>query len=119
MQVTSKYTQLIGVKILDHDNASSIIIPDPKQDLYLYVEKIVLSVYEAAVGGEGVLEILDTEGVPFWRINVDGVKDFELDFGSKGKKISTATDIGVQAMLSGANTQASVSIAIMAHLDVD
>ena len=119
MQVTSKYTQLNGCNILTHDNAADDIIPNPKQNLYLYIEKLIVSVYEASVGGEGILEISDTKGNVFWRLNVDGVKDFELDFGSWGKKVSNDINVGMQAMLSGANTQASVSIAVMAHLDID
>ena len=119
MQVTSKYTQLSGTAILTHDNAAGNIIPNPKQNLYLYIEKLVISVYEAAIGGDGVLEISDTSGNVFWRLNVDGVKDFELDFGTWGKKVSEDINVGMQAMLSGAGTQASVSIAIMAHLYIN
>ena len=119
MHITSKYVQLNGFNILDHDNAADAIIPAPNQDLYLYIEKLVVSVYEPAIGGSGILEISDTMGNVFWRLNVDGVKDFELDFGSEGQKVGEDVDVGMQALLSGANTQAGVSIAIIAHLDID
>ena len=119
MQVTSKYVQLSGVKILTHDNAAGNIIPNPKQNLKLYIERLIVSVYEAAIGGDGILEISDTKGNVIWRLNVDGVKDFDLPFGDLGTKVSEDINVGVQAMLSGASTQASVSIAVMAHLDID
>lgn len=119
MYTSTRYVQLANVAVITHDDASVDIIPNPEQGLYLYVEKAIISVYEAAIGGGGILELLDTDGDPFYRLNVDGVKDLLLDFGAEGVKVGSVINLGLQAMLSGADTQASVSLAITAHLDVD
>jgi len=98
---------------------SSTIISNPEQDMYTYVEMIDLSVYQAAEGGGGLMEITDTNGNVFRRYNVDGIKDIFVDYGKKGMKISDDKDVGVQVLLSGATTQASVSVAVRIHLDKD
>lgn len=89
---------------------------------YLVLDKLTFSVSEAAIGGGGICEIRtipeeseDTETI--WTINVDSVKDFVLDFGEAGKRITSEKGIGLQALLSGAATQATVSIYVEAHYE--
>jgi len=117
MEPLSRYHQLGGHAILDDNTMSNTIIANPRQNMYSYVEIIDLSVYEAAEGGGGILEIADTNGNVFRRYNTDGVKDIYVNYGKKGIKLSDDKDVGVQVLLSGALTQASVSIAIRIHLD--
>ena len=119
MYITSRYHQLGATAILSNDDASVDVIPNPEQGMYLYVEKMNVSVYESAIGGGGILELVDTDGDVFYRTNVDGIKDLFLDFGREGIRVGVIRDLGLQGILSGADTQASVSLAIVAHLDVD
>lgn len=121
MTFAHEYLQLNATGIVDEDNASLQIIPathglaGSKYDLYLYVEKIVFSVYKAAVGGAGICTIQSNEADIIWTINVDGIKDVTIDWEDEGVKVGTVKDIGLQAVLSGADTQASVSIGVTAH----
>lgn len=133
---TSKYYILNGRAILTNDDASDNVIPElsghtqtvrdlisqhmsQTKNFYLYLEKGKISVYKAAEGSGGILELADTNGGVFDRINVDGVKDILLDYGTEGLKVSTDTDIGIQALVTGATTQASVSVALIGHLALD
>ena len=85
--------------------------------LYLYIEKINISVYVAAVGGAGLLTIQTDDAAWAWTMDTDSVKDFPIDWGEAGVKIGTLTNPGLQAFVSGADTQASVSVGITAHYD--
>jgi len=115
------YEQENAIGIVEEDNASLELIPTthgPRQtpyDLYLYIEKITFSVYKAAIGGGGICNIQTDEGDVVWTINVDGIKDFTVDWGEEGVKVGTDMDPGLQAVVSGADTQASVSVGITAH----
>jgi len=99
VQITSErsqYYQLNGHTILTNDDASENIIPKltdqtnavrtlisnhmkQTKDFYLYLEKGKISVYKAAEGSGGILELTDTNGEIIDRINVDGVKDIVFD----------------------------------------
>ena len=115
------YLQHNAKGIVEEDNASLQIIPilhgtrQTKYDLYLYIEKIHFSVYKAAIGGGGICTLQTNAGTHVWTINVDGVKDFTIDWGEEGVKVGTEMDPGLQAVVSGADTQASVSVGITAH----
>ncbi len=115
------YPQENAVGTVDEDAASLQLIPilhgtrQTPYDLYLYIEKISFSVHKAAIGGAGICTIQTNEGVVVWTINADGVKDFTIDWGEEGVKVGTEMDPGLQAVVSGANTQASVSVGITAH----
>jgi len=106
--------------IVEEDNASLQLIDATNKHaagLYLYIEKIIVSVYKAAVGGNGLLTIQTDDAEWVWYINVDGIKDFDAEWGEAGVRIGTITNPGLQAFVSGAATQASVSVGITAHYD--
>ena len=85
--------------------------------LFLYIEKINISVFKAAVGGNGLLTIQTDDAEWVWHTDTDSVKDFAIDWSEAGVKIGTLTNPGLQAFVSGADTQASVSVGITAHYD--
>lgn len=115
------YLQENAVGTVDEENASLQLIPvlhgtrQTPYDLYLYIEKLSFSVHKAAIGGAGICTIQTNEGAVVWRINVDGVNNFGIDWGEEGVKVGTEMDPGLQAVVSGAGTQGSVSIGITAH----
>lgn len=115
------YDQINAAGVVDEDAASLQLIPNvhgtrgDKFDMYLYVEKISFSVYKPAIGSGGICTIQSNEGDHVWTINVDGVKDPVIDWGTEGVKVGSEKDAGLQAVLSGADTQASVSIGVTAH----
>jgi len=106
----------VRAELTDDDISNSTIIPTASDNMYLYLDKIILSVYEAADGG-GILSIYDSDGGVIWKTNVDGIKDIILPFGYKGTKIGQ--NQGAQAILTGASRQASVLLALVYHLDTD
>lgn len=115
------YDQINAAGIVEEDAASLQIIPNvhgtrgDKYDMYLYVEKINFSVHKPAIGSNGICIIQSNAGDVLWKINVDGVKDPVIDWGTEGVKVGTEKDPGLQAVVSGADTQASVSVGVTAH----
>jgi len=106
--------------IVEEEDASLQLIDATNKHaagLYLYIEKINISVYKAAVGGNGLLTIQTDDAEWAWHTNVDGIKDFAVDWSEAGVKLGTLTNPGLQAFVSGAGTQASVSVGITAHYD--
>lgn len=116
-----EYPQINAIGQVTEDAASLELIPNkhgPREvsyDLYLYIERIHLSVYRAAIGGAGICELKTIDGDVVYTINVDGVKDINIDWGDEGVKVSDTKDPGLQAVVSGGGTQGSVSIGIAAH----
>lgn len=117
------YLQENAVGTVEEAAASLQLIPvlhglrQTPYEQYLYIEKISFSVHKAAIGGAGVCTVQTNEGAVVWTINADGVKDFTIDWGEEGVKVGTEMDPGLQAVVSGAGTQASVSVGITAHYD--
>lgn len=110
-----EYSQVNASAQVTNESASADIITNPGSAVYICIERVVFSVYEAAVGGGGICELKDTNGNVIYTINVDGVKDVTLDFGDDGLK--KGPGVGLQAALSGASVkQASVSVAVSGHL---
>lgn len=106
--------------IVEEENASLQLIDASNlhaAGLYLYIEKINISVYQAAFGGAGILTIQTDDADWVWSVDVSSVKDFPIDWGEAGVKVSDVTNPGLQAFVSGAGTQASVSVGITAHYD--
>ena len=110
------YDRLTTRAELTDNNISATMITNVVDNMYLYVDRIVLSVYEAADGG-GILQILDSDGGTIWKTNVDGIKDLVIPFGDKGTKIGM--NQGAQAILVGASLQASVCLSLEYHTDAD
>jgi len=108
--------ELIEVVELDHDNSSATVHKACSDNLYFRVKELHMSVYEASAEG-GILEILTTEGELVWKTYVDVKKDLSVPFGNNGVKVGQNT--GIQAILSGATTQASVSLCVIAQLSID
>jgi len=121
MTFRGEYLQHNATGIVSEDEASLQIIPvkhgirEHPYGLYLYIEKIHFSVFKAAIGGNGICTMQSNLGDVVWTINVDGVKDITVSWEDEGIKVSDIKDPGLQAVLSGADTQASVSIGITAH----
>lgn len=110
-----KYQQISATGQVTNAEASLEIVSNPGSDIYLSIEKVNFSVFEAAIGGGGICELKDTDGNVLYTFNVDGVKDIPLDWGDEGLEIGPGK--GLQFVVSGADTkQASVSIAIHAHI---
>jgi len=103
---------------LTDDDISSQIVDAATDEMYLYIDRIEASVYKAASSlTDGILELLDSDGNWVWTMNVGSVKERQFEFGNEGLRVGKST--GLQALLSGASTQASVSLAIVWHLDVE
>lgn len=111
-----EYAQINATGIVSgDDNAAVDLAANPGAGQYIYIEKLVVSVYEAAEGGGGIVEVLDTGGGIVWRVNADGVHSEALNFGEEGLRVGP--DVGIQATVSGAQTrQASASVALTGHI---
>ena len=109
-----EYKQVNASAQVTNEAAAADLITNPGSVTYICVERVVFSVYEAAIGGGGICELKDTDGNVIYTINADGVKDVTFDFGDEGLK--KGPNVGLKAQVSGAATkQASVSIAVSGH----
>ena len=109
--------QLTANVIVDNETASQDLITEPTivntGGNYLYMERLIVSVYSPSHGG-GMLELKDSTGDVKWRTNVDGVKDLNLDFGEQGLYIGQNT--GLKAVVSGSQGEnAGVSVIFLGH----
>ena len=112
-----QYPQKNFIGVVSNEDASLCPISAVGEGVYLYIEKLNISISKAAVGGDGILQIKDTNGLVKWEMNVDGVKDFNLNFGDEGVLIGE--DVGLLATVSGAGTtQASVSVGGKGHVSM-
>ena len=111
-----EYAQVNAAGIVNNDEAGAVdLVENPGTGQYIYIEKLTVSVYEAAEGGGGIVEILDTGGGVVWRVNADGIKDVALTFGEEGLRVGPG--VGIQATVSGAQTkQASASVSLTGHI---
>ena len=120
MAVKHRYNNLYAYGEVTNDAANLQLVADATVDgdHYLYIEKLVCSVFKAGIGSGGILRIQDSDGTVVHTFNVDGVKDLPaLDFGEHGWRLPTINK-GLQAIVMGAGQeQASVSIMLKAHLD--
>ncbi len=117
-QITSKFDQLtVWATLTDSNISAPNLIPATADDTDLTIDKIMISVYEAAIEEGGLLEILDSNGVNIWTVNVSSIKEPEFNFGERG--LIVGKNVGAQAFLSGASTQASVSLAVVYHIAID
>src|SRR3990167_2669790 len=85
-----------------NEDASVDLVSNPGSTMFVYIEKLDLSVFKASSGGGGIAEIKDTDGNVIYTINTDGVKDISLDFGEEGLKIGP--NLGIQLAVSGAQS---------------
>lgn len=109
-----EYGQFSGAGDVNNERGAVELVANPGAGQYLYVEKIHISVYRAAAGGGGLVQVLDTSGTPIWAVSADGVKDLTMDFGDEGLRIGPA--LGLQAVSGGANgDQASANVGVIAH----
>ena len=109
-----EYPQInIAGEVTNDTGVLELVAPDINK--YTYIEKLVISVYEPASGG-GKFRLQDSDGNPIYTINADGVRDIPLDFGEEGLKVSDSVDMGLVAIVYGAQIkQASVSVALTGH----
>jgi len=118
MSNSYQYPQLNYDGIIDNDtNAAIDIFETLGTTQKIYIERGSLSVFKAAVGGGGHLEIMDTAGEVYFSSDVDEVKNIPINWGDEGRQIAEGE--GVQVVLSGAATeQASVHVALTGHYRV-
>ncbi|TAL13928.1 hypothetical protein EPN95_04545 [Patescibacteria group bacterium] len=110
-----EYPQINAAGQATNEGASVDLVSNPGSTMFVYIEKLDLSVFKAASGGGGIAEVKDTDGNVIYTISVDGVKDIPLDFGEEGLKVGPG--VGIQLAVSGAQSeQASVSAALSGHL---
>ena len=116
MSTKYKYPQWRCNGVVDNENASLDLKSAPGEDQYIHIEKMVISIYQAAKSGGGKLRLQDTDGDNIYPIiNVDGVKDISFDFGEE-PGLQIGPNLGIQAVLYGAaGDQASVSIVANGH----
>jgi len=86
--------------------------PSDSED-YLYMEKLVLCVYEAS-DPQGICQIkTDTDSI-LWTISTGKTKEFTLDFGPRGIELGQHSYL--RAVVSGSTVeQASVSLAFVGY----
>lgn len=110
-----EYPQVNCVGEVTNDSANLDLVAVQGSTMYIYIENINFSVYEAAIGTGGKFRLQDTLGNIIYSVNTDSVKDIPLNFGEEGIKIGPG--VGIQAIVYGAGvTQASVSVALSGHL---
>jgi hypothetical protein len=106
--------QINEVGEVSNSNGSNTIVPAPGTGMYVYIEKMTISVFRAAIGGGGIVRIQDTDGGVIWTMNADGVKDVILSFGQTGLRLGE--NKGIQAVVADSQgEQASASISVVGH----
>lgn len=110
-----EYPQFNAVGTVSNETGSLTLVAEPGPTLYLYVEKISISVFSAAVGGGGVVRVQDTLGNNVWTVNADGVKDVILSFGEEGVRVGQGVGLVAVTADAGGN-QASASVGVAGHL---
>ncbi len=92
-----------------------LVADTPGSVMYLFMEKLTISVYKAATGGGGTVQVKETDGTVIWETDADTPKDFSLDWGSDGLLIGQ--DSGIQVITANASTaQASAWVGFKGHL---
>ena len=109
----SGINDLTNMVHLHHDDAEQDLFDLCADNMNYRVKTMVVSVYKAAEGEGGILEILDGDGNSAWTISVDSAFCLPIDFGAKGLLVGKNTS--VHAVLSGAETQASVWLHVVSH----
>lgn|SRR3990167_3061030 len=108
------YQQVNAVGDVTNSSAQIDLVTTPGDVTYINVERLVVSVYKAASGGGGYIQIKDTGGNPVFTVPADGVGVYPMDWGDEGFQIGP--DLGLQAITAGAATeQASASVAFAGH----
>lgn len=83
-------------------------------DTYIKIERILLSIFRAATGGGGTVQLISTLGTVIYTTNADGVKDVSFDFGPEGYQVPVG--LGLQLLSANAGgEQASASLLIKGH----
>ena len=116
MSTKYKYPQVEISAHLDDDTAAADLIANPGETQYSHIEKLMVNVLVAASGGGGKLRFQDTVGTILGpTIDVNGVKDFVLDFGEE-PGLMGSSGVGIQAIVYGAAVgQASVYLHGVGH----
>lgn len=113
------YIPLEGLVYLSPENGGDLLFNVPEYDpaMYFYLDKIVFSISQSSSGDNGICRITDGKGNVIWEINTTSIGHINLDFGQHGVKMDDFEYGDVNAVVSGAETQATVSVALIAHLD--
>lgn len=104
-----------GIAELSNESASVQLVAQPGSTLYLFLERLDISVSKAATGGGGEIIVKNSTGDTVWRVNADGVKDVSLNWGEEG--VRTGPGEGLVAVTANAQgNQAQASVAFVGHL---
>jgi hypothetical protein len=110
-----EYPQVSAAVDVSNAAGSQDLVSDQGDAVYLYVEKLNISVYRAATGGGGIVRVQDSDGNTVWTSSADGVKDLVLDWGTEGLRLGPG--VGLQAIVANAQgEQASASVGVKGHL---
>lgn len=100
---------------VDNSSGSATLVEAPGPTLYLWIERLNISVSKAATGGGGEVIVQTTAGTVIYRVNADGVKDVPLNWGDEGLRVGPG--VGLQAVTANAQgNQATASVAVSGHL---
>ena len=90
-------------------------IASPGSDSYVLIEKIIVSVFVAGVGGDGILTVQDTNGEVLIKIPTAKIGVHLIDYGEGGWILVKGT--GVDCIVSDSTvSQASCSVNIVGQL---
>ena len=104
--------QVTGTASVSNGTPSATVIAAQGPGKTLRITKGTLAVTTAAVGGGGVVNLLDGSTVLMtWDANA--VKDYYFDFGDVGYKLSSNSALGV-SVTTAVTTQASATCAAIA-----
>jgi len=110
-----EYPQVNATGEVSNAAGSLDLVSNPGSVTYLYLDRLNISIFQAAAGGGGIVRIQDTDGGHVWTVNADGVKDVSLSWGDEGLKLGP--NVGLQAIVANAQgEQASASVSVAGHL---
>lgn len=109
-----KYINVYG-KVTNESPVFDIISESTVGNMYLYIDRVNFSVYEAAQGGGGICQLKDTDGNVIYTFNTDGVKDIFLELNINGLSLNQSKGLSF-IVLGAQKKQASVSIMFSGHL---
>jgi len=102
MSTKYKYPQVEIFASIDNDAASVDLMDAPGETQYNHIEKLMVNIHQAAKGGGGKLRFQDDRGTVIGPvIDVNGIKDFTLDFG-EDPGLKVGPNLAIQAVTYGA-----------------
>lgn len=108
-----------GVDTATNAAADKTILGAPGAGQYLHLERAMVSVVVAAVGGAGEVVLEDgLNGTKLWRADADAVGSYIIDFGNRGYRLTANTLLNL-TVEGAATTQATAICSAVAHVAPD